>query len=120
MQREIEAAGMATISLANIPELTASVGVPRLAGIEYPFGRTVGMPGDAQGQMAVVRLALQALVEIEHPGGVRGLPFEWPESPKEANAPLEELPPIFQYLRKHITKVRNFMNRDIPEEFRVS
>jgi hypothetical protein len=94
------------------------VGVPRIAGIEYPFGRTVGMPGDAPGQLAVLRLALQALVEIEQPGGRVDLPFEWPESPKEASAPLEEPPPIFQYLRKHITQVRHFLNREIPEEFR--
>ena len=120
MQREIEAAGISTITLSNIPELTAAVGVPRIAGIEHPFGRTVGMPGDTQGQLAVLRGALRALVEIEQPGGRADLPFEWPESPKEASAPLEELPPIYHYLRKHITKVRNFMNRDIPEEFRVS
>jgi hypothetical protein len=111
---------MATITLSNIPELTASVGVPRIAGIEYPFGRTVGMPGDAQGEMAVMRATLQALVEIQEPGGRVDLPFEWPQSPKEANAPLPELPPIFQYLLKHVTQVRNFFNRDIPEEYRVS
>jgi hypothetical protein len=118
VQREIEAAGMATITLSNIPELTASLSVPRIAGIEYPFGRTVGMPGDASGQMAVVRAALQALVEIDQPGGRVDLPFEWPESPAEANTPLPLLPPIFQYLRTHILRVRNFMNREIPEEFR--
>ena len=119
MQREIEAAGISTITLSNIPELTAAVGVPRIAGIEHPFGRTVGMPGDAQGQMAVLRATLQALVELNQPGGRADLPFEWPESPKEASAPLEELPPIYQHLRNHISQVRKFMNRDIPEEYRL-
>jgi D-proline reductase (dithiol) PrdB len=119
VQREIEAAGMATISLSNIPELTAAVGAPRIAGIEYPFGRTVGMPGDAEGQRAVVRATLQALTEIEEPGVRVDLPFEWPESPKEASAPLDEKPPIVKHLAKHITQVRNFMNRDIPKDFRV-
>ena len=94
--------------------------MPRLAGIEYPFGRTVGQPGDVQGQMGVLRSVLQALVEITQPGGRVDLPYEWPESPKDANTPLPELPPIFQYLKKHITQVRNFMNRDIPKEFRIS
>jgi D-proline reductase (dithiol) PrdB len=120
VQREIEAAGMSTITLSNIPDLTAAVHVPRQAGIEYPFGRTLGRPGDATGQMAVLRATLQALQQIQQPGGRVDLPFEWPEPPREANTPLPELPPIFQYLKKHITQVRNFMNRDIPKEFRVS
>lgn len=77
------------------------------------------MPGDSQSQLAVVRATLQALVEIDQPGGVRHLPFEWPEPPAVANPPLAELPPIYQYLRKHISHVRTFMNHEIPEEFRV-
>jgi hypothetical protein len=117
VQREIEAAGVATITLSNIPELTAATGAPRVAGIEYPFGRTLGMPGDADGQRAVLRAALQALFEIESPGGRVDLPFVWPEPPEQANLPLDELPPIFEYLRTHISQVRNFINRDIPEEF---
>jgi hypothetical protein len=120
VQREIEAAGVSTISLSNIPELTASTGAPRVAGIEYPFGRTVGMPGDADGQRAVVRAALHALAQIQDPGGRVDLPFTWPEPPEQASTVLDELPPIFQYLRTHISQVRNFINRDIPEEFRVS
>lgn len=120
MQREIEKSGISTISLANIPELTAAVGGSRLAGIEYPFGRTVGMPGDIQGQMAVLRAVLKALVDIDQPGGRVDLDFIWPEPPEIANQPLPELPPIFEYLRTHISHVRNFMNRDIPQEFRIS
>jgi hypothetical protein len=44
-----------------MPELTASTGAPRIAAIERPFGLTLGLPGDASGQLAVLRAALHAL-----------------------------------------------------------
>jgi len=59
-----------------VPDLTASVGVPRIAAIEYPLGRTLGQPGDAAGQTAVLRAVLQALGEIDTPGSIRHLPFK--------------------------------------------
>jgi hypothetical protein len=43
-----------------MPELTASSGAPRIAAIERPFGLTAGLPGDASGQLAVLRAALKA------------------------------------------------------------
>jgi hypothetical protein len=36
-------------------ELTASVGVPRIAAIEHPFGMTLGLPGDETRQLGVLR-----------------------------------------------------------------
>ena len=115
VQREIEAAGMTTIALSNIPDLTASVCVPRLAAIEYPFGRTLGMPNDKDGQMAVLHATLQALVEMDTPGSVQHLPFEWPEPPQKARAHPPEPPPIAQYLRKHPWHLSNLMARDVPK-----
>ena len=67
VQRQIEAAGFSTITLSNIPDLTAAVSVPRIAAIEYPFGLTVGLPGDETGQRAVLRAALAALQEMSAP-----------------------------------------------------
>ena len=40
---------MSTITLSSIPDLTAAVGVPRLAAIEHPLGYLLGQPGDAGG-----------------------------------------------------------------------
>ena len=77
VQREIEAAGFTTIILSPIADLTASLSVPRVAAIEYPCGRTFGQPGDAAGQMAVLRATLDALAAIDAPGAVVNLPFEW-------------------------------------------
>jgi hypothetical protein len=65
VQREIEAAGFTTITLTPLPDLTASVSVPRLAAIEYPLGRTLGQSCDAAGQMAVLEATLQALESIQ-------------------------------------------------------
>jgi D-proline reductase (dithiol) PrdB len=115
VQRAIEAAGMSTIILSNIPDLTAAVSVPRMAAIEYPFGRTLGQPGDRDGQMAVLRATLQALQEIDMPGGVRHLPFEWPEPPDQARARDVAPPPIVGYLVRHPWQLPRLLSRDVPE-----
>lgn len=116
MQREIEAAGIATIILSNIPDLTASVGVPRIAAIEYPFGRTLGMPGDHDGQMAVLRATLGVLARMETPGSIEHLPFTWPEPPAKARSHPTEPPPIAQYLRTHPWDLPRLMARDVPRQ----
>ncbi|MCJ7658571.1 MAG: hypothetical protein MUO67_05440 [Anaerolineales bacterium] len=116
MQRKIEAAGMTTITLSNIPDLTAAVSTPRVAAIEYPFGRTVGQPGDLAGQLAVLRATLQALEEMHTPGSVKHLPFEWPESPKQARTHPPDSPPIVKHLQRHPWHLRNLFSRDIPAQ----
>jgi hypothetical protein len=92
-QREIEAAGITTVSLSMIPAFTASVGAPRIAAIEYPMGRPFGQPGDGDGQRAVLRAALRVL-ETARPGEIVHLPFEWPEPPSRVRSAPAEPPPI--------------------------
>ncbi len=84
------------------------------AGIEYPFGRTVGNCGDSVGQLAVVRAIFKALVEIDTPGDVRHLPFEWPEPPKRTRTAPPQPPPIAQYLRTHPWQLPNLLSRNVP------
>jgi hypothetical protein len=86
VQRRIEAAGLTTVTLSSIPDLTAAVGVPRVAAIEYPQGRPLGQPGDAEGQAAVLRAALSVTETAEDPGTVVDLPFEWPEPPSRVRS----------------------------------
>ena len=74
---------------------------PRLAAIEYPLGRTLGQPCDAQGQMAVLEATLQALEKIQTPGKIVHLPFEWPEPPKAVKNHPPEDPPIARYLARN-------------------
>jgi D-proline reductase (dithiol) PrdB len=114
VQRELEAAGFTTITLTPVPDLTASVSVPRIAAIEYPLGRTLGQPCDSAGQMAVLEATLHALETIQTPGEIVHLPFEWPEAPKDVcNRPPED-PPIARYLARHPWSLPRLLARDVP------
>ena len=97
-----------------IPELTASVGVPRIAAIEHPFGLTLGRPGDAARQLEVLRATLRALEEISQPSGVVHLPFEW-NSGDKLNMHPPEAPPIAGYLRRHPWHFPKFLHRMPPQ-----
>jgi len=113
VQREIEAAGFSTISLSMMPELTASVGVPRMAAIEHPFGLTLGLPGDSVRQLEVLRATLRALEEVSRPGSLVNLPFEWKPGDKLNTYPPEP-PPIARYLRRHPWHFPKFLRRTPP------
>lgn len=110
----MEAAGLSTITLSSIPDLTAAVSVPRLAAIEYPLGYLLGLPGDREGQTTVLRATLDALVEAEQPGEIRHLPFEWPESARRLNARPPKAPPISRYLRRHPWLLPRLFSRQVP------
>ena len=98
--RAIETAGISTLTLSMLPAYTRAVGTPRVVGLNYPFGRSLGNPGDADGQRAVLRAALRSLEAIDRPGGAVQLPFVWPESPAQARGKLKELPPIGKLLQQ--------------------
>lgn len=115
VQREIEAAGIATITLSTIPEFTASVGGPRVAAIEYPFGRPLGQPGDREGQLAVLRATLNALEEAEAPGTVVHLPFDWPEPPEQVHWHPKEPSPIVKLLSQHPELYQKLLTGEIPK-----
>lgn len=115
MQRVIEAAGISTITLSSIPELTAALSVPRLAAIEYPLGYLLGKPGDIQGQTEVLRATLMALAEMALPGSITTLPFEWPASAHRLNANPPKPPPIVRHLLRHPWHIPNLMSREIPD-----
>ena len=110
----MEAAGLSTVCLSNIPDLTESVGVSRLVAVEYPFARTLGRPGDREGQLAVLRETLRAAEEMAKPGQVKHLPFKWPETPAQARAGDTEPSPITKYLKKHPWHLPRLLTRDIP------
>jgi D-proline reductase (dithiol) PrdB len=93
VQRVIEEAKVSTITLSPIWRFTASVGAPRVAAIAYPSGLGFGAPGDAAGQRAVLQATLDALVEIQEPGEVVHLPFEW-QRIKGLSLKPSPLPPI--------------------------
>ena len=90
------------------------MGVPRLVGIERPNSVNVGAPGDAAGQMAALRATLNALAEIDQPGSVVHLPFEWVEPTPKINCHPPLTPPIAQYITRHLWDLPRLMRRDPP------
>ena len=110
----MEAAGFSTISLSTMLEVTASTRAPRIAGIEHPFGLTLGLPGDASGQRAVLLATLGALQSIAEPGGAVHLPFEWSHKLKLSTLPPVD-PPIVTYLKRRPWALARFVNRNPPE-----
>jgi hypothetical protein len=100
-----------------IPDLTRAVGVPRLAGISYPFGRPLGMPHDPDGQRSVLRATLELLAHASGPDTYAELPFEWPESPARARNASKDLPPppIVDLLKKKPWLVARLYSGRIPQ-----
>jgi hypothetical protein len=86
------------------PDFHREIGIPRVAAIEYPYGRVVGMVHDQAGQRKVLLEALAVLENAQHPGQVFHLPFEWPEEPKKTNWHPQEISPIVELFLDEIKK----------------
>jgi len=84
LARTLEAAGLSTILVTNMPFWAERVGVPRTLAVEFPFGHTLGRPSDAAQQMRVIRQALEMLETAEVPGTITHSPETWPVPKKEA------------------------------------
>jgi hypothetical protein len=89
-----------------------AVSVPRLVGIEHPFGQIMGKPGDRDGQRAVLLAALEAVEEMKAPGSIKHLPFEWTGTERETHPPVP--PPIAGYLKWHPWELPRLFSRNIP------
>lgn len=76
------------------------IGMPRVAAIEYPFGRPYGDVGDTATQRAVLLAALAVFEKAREPGHVEHLPFEWHEDPAETKWHPAEPSPIIAMLKK--------------------
>ena len=77
IQRLIEEAGVSTIHVSLMPYILKRLLVPRAVAVEYPFGFTLGKPGDKEGQLRIIRDALAAAKSIDKPGTVMELPYRW-------------------------------------------
>jgi hypothetical protein len=80
LARVIEAAGISTVMVTAMPDLAERAGVPRIVGLEFPFGHTLGHAGDREEQMKVIRGALRVLRDAREPNVVEHLPYEWPDA----------------------------------------
>ena len=95
--RFLEEASFSTVVLTPTSEFTRAVGIPRSAAVAYPYGRPLGQVGDRAGQRAVLRGALEVLDTMETPGGVRHLPFSWPEEPGKTDWHPPEMSPLISH-----------------------
>jgi len=68
--RALELRGIATVCLASLPGAIAREQPPRVLTVPFERGLTVGPPGDAQTQRAVIEQALAVLGDAQAPGTV--------------------------------------------------
>ena len=86
------------------PEFQREIGIPRVAAIEYPYGRPVGQVNDVKGQRRVLRETLSFMETANNPGETCHLPFTWPEEPKLTKWHPPEISPIVKLFLGEIKK----------------
>ena len=77
MQRAIEEAGIPTIIIAALPPVVRQAVTPSAVAPLVPMGANAGAPNDVEMQTAIVKATLEQLIEIETPGKIVPLPFEY-------------------------------------------
>jgi hypothetical protein len=102
--RKVEEAGASTVTLNMLWPYQRSIGMPRLAAIEHPFGRPYGDVGDADTQRAVLRSALALYDNASQPGHVQHLPFVWHEDPKATDWHPPVPSPIIAFFKEQMKK----------------
>jgi D-proline reductase (dithiol) PrdB len=104
---------MATVVVTNMPFWAERIGVPRTLGVEFPFGHILGRPNDREGQMRVIRQALDVLEKADAPGTIVHSPEKWPASLEEAlhDSHPETPPPIAAEMGRHIGKLLRGLRR---------
>ena len=70
IQRAIEIAGIATISITLSDEITRKVHPPRALNPGFPLGHPIAFPGQILRQLKVLRLLLKFLEELDSPGSI--------------------------------------------------
>ncbi len=77
MQRAIESAGIPTIIIADLHPVVRQAGTPRAVAPIVPMGANAGAPHDVEMQTAICKATLEQLEEIQTPGKIVPLPFEY-------------------------------------------
>ena len=97
-----------------MPIWAEKVGAPRSLAVEFPFGHSLGEPGNEEQQMRIIRQALAVLESAEKPGTIAHSDEQWPQSieqaikawqPEEPSPVIASLAPTFRdLLRKRREK----------------
>lgn len=75
--RQLEAAGIATVSLTSAIDITRAANPPRAVFLDYPLGHTSGRVGETQLNRDIVAAALAAFADLDEPGSMVHLPYHW-------------------------------------------
>jgi D-proline reductase (dithiol) PrdB len=77
IQRQVEEAGIPTISIGNMADRMDHIKPPRALLVKFPRGSMLGEPGNVQRQRRIILDALKALSDMTRPGTVQELPYRW-------------------------------------------
>jgi hypothetical protein len=67
LARIFEGAGLATVGLSLVRRQAENTKAPRFLNVEFPLGRPLGRPGDAEFQLDVIRRAFALLARTDVP-----------------------------------------------------
>lgn len=103
LARIIEAAGIATVIVTMLPDIAERFRLPRIVGVEFPFGHPFGMPHDREMQRKVGIAALSLYERTDLPART-DVPIIWPVDWKTAYREWQpkEPAPIVVYLKNQI------------------
>lgn len=75
--RQLEAAGIATVSLTSARDITEAANPPRAVFLDYPLGHTSGRVGEAELNRSIVTTAVARLTVDQPPGTIIDLDHVW-------------------------------------------
>jgi D-proline reductase (dithiol) PrdB len=75
--RVLEDAGMATIALSIVREVTEKTPPPRALFLRFPFGHALGEPGNRAQQLTILLRAFQVLFSATAPGSIVDAGLRW-------------------------------------------
>ena len=103
LARIVEAAGILTVIVSMLPNIAERFRLPRIVGVEFPFGHPFGMANDRQMQRTV-SLAALSLYERNDLPARKDVPIVWPIDWKTAYKGWQpkEAAPIVAYLKNRV------------------
>ena len=78
LARQIEQAGVPTVTVTMMPDVAVRLGASRTVGVEFPFGHPFGWPHADNVHRHVLRTALAVLAGAGGPGTRVDVDIEWP------------------------------------------
>lgn len=77
IQRQVEEAGIPTISTGNAIDRMNLIKPPRALLVKFARGSMFGEPGNTARQRRILMDALEALQTMTVPGTIKELPYKW-------------------------------------------